>query len=622
MTTTPRAIRLIRFAGVAAILAATLLVAPVARTPAGAATQPSSPYPGGHWEPGPAQYGYTTVATTVTMDDGVELSATIGYPTSLETGERAPGRFPVIVSHNPYDNNMEPLLIERGYIFASLRPRGTGLSGGEVGLAGPRDWQDGARIVDWAAHRLDGSDGRIGLFGGSYVGLHALTDAAAVGPNSPVKAVAGFCSAAAPGYFSHEVFINGGMLTHLGASAAAFGALTGGQPGSVSFFSQLEADMVAGGERAYDRAFWKARERHFASDIVRNDVPTLLWVGWDDLVENTALQMYASLQQVSAGQPVDKPMLSKAPGTGRHQMIVTEGEHCSGLDKGIMLQWFETWVRGVDTGISEHNVPLHVQDKVTGQWANVTNYPMVSEYTNYHLTGDGALASSPAASATETLQWAQPDTAGAQLTFTSAALADGATVAGPMSATLYAASSNRNLQIFATLSDVAPDGTSKDISAYGPVLGSQRKLDANLTWHDSGGKLIRPWLLQERDEYLVPGYVYRFDIAMEAALWSVEPSHSLRLTLTTQLPDTRCRTRIGTTEPCYNTAPQLETLPGGTYTLQFGGQHDSHVNLPLLPYGCLGAVRSAETPTSKGAIEPLDWDTKSGCSPTSTKPRS
>lgn len=158
MTThSARASRFIRLAVVAALLLGTL-VWPTNGSPADAAPPPLTPYPGGRWEPGPAQYGSETVTTTVTMDDGVELSATIGYPTSLETGERVAGNFPVIIQPNPYGDAVIPYFVQRGYVFATVRPRGTGTSGGDVGLASPRDLQDGALLVDWAAHKLDGSE--------------------------------------------------------------------------------------------------------------------------------------------------------------------------------------------------------------------------------------------------------------------------------------------------------------------------------------------------------------------------------------------------------------------------------------------------------------------------------
>ena len=36
---------------------------------------------------------------------------------------------------------------------------------------GQRQGQDGAELVNWAAHSLSGSDGRVGLDGCSYLGV-------------------------------------------------------------------------------------------------------------------------------------------------------------------------------------------------------------------------------------------------------------------------------------------------------------------------------------------------------------------------------------------------------------------------------------------------------------------
>lgn len=593
---------------------ASVTMPPETTAAAAVSEKEATPYPGGRWQPGPAAYGYTTVATTVTMNDGAELNATVGYPTDLASGDRAGGTFPVILRHHPYDDSIEPYLVEHGYIFANVRPRGTGMSTGNVDLAGPRDWQDGSEIIDWASRKLDGSDGRVGMFGCSYPGFHAMTDAAAVGQNSPLKTVAGLCTGAAPGYFTHEVFLRGGFLTSLARSAAAFGPITGGQAKTNKFWLELEADMLTGDDRAYNREYWKAREQHFAAGLIRNDIPSLLWVGWDDWVETSAFQQMATAQNVYAGRPPDQPMRRGQRVTGRHQMIVGNWGHGEGIDMGILLQWFDTWVKGEDTGISESSSPIHLQDKSSGEWINSSRYPLVDDYTTYHLAKSNKLTSSPMTSPeTEDVMWAQPDVAGGKLTYTTEPLTNGATLAGPISSTVYASSSNTNLQFVATLSDVAPDGTVTDVSTYAPVLGSQRKLDPKMTWSDTNGKIIRPWTLQERDGYLVPGQVDRFDIAFEPRLWSVKPGHALRLTLATQTPQEVCSAQVGGTDPCYYTVPQLLTLPGGAYTVQYSEQHDSHINVPLLPYRCLAATRSGTSPTSGNFAMPFDWTTESKC---------
>jgi predicted acyl esterase len=157
-------------------------------------------YPGGKWAPGPARFGVEVVEDVpVTMDDGVVLNASIAYPTDLASGRRARGPFPVVVEHMPYVQfavpvKVNPFFAEHGYISVQVRARGLGKSGGEVQFLSPREGLDGKAIIDWAAHRLEGSDGRVGLIGCSWPGAIAMTDAAAVGPGSPLKAVVAACS--------------------------------------------------------------------------------------------------------------------------------------------------------------------------------------------------------------------------------------------------------------------------------------------------------------------------------------------------------------------------------------------------------------------------------------------
>jgi len=98
------------------------------------------------------------------MEDGVVLRACVAYPTNKCTGNRPKGRFPVIVEFSPY---LQPgarvapntYFTERGYIYALVRPRGTNGSQGQVQQFSSRDGKGGVNVVEWAAKKLEGSDG-------------------------------------------------------------------------------------------------------------------------------------------------------------------------------------------------------------------------------------------------------------------------------------------------------------------------------------------------------------------------------------------------------------------------------------------------------------------------------
>ena len=66
--------------------------------------------------------------------------------------------------------------------------RGTGASAGSFEMFGDRQTLDGVELVQWAA-TLPNANGRVGMVGISYLAINQLFTAAAVGPDSPLKAI-------------------------------------------------------------------------------------------------------------------------------------------------------------------------------------------------------------------------------------------------------------------------------------------------------------------------------------------------------------------------------------------------------------------------------------------------
>lgn len=119
----------------------------------------------------------------VPMRDGTVLRADIYRP-------NASGKFPVLLQRTPYnkDNGIRfgVRAAEKGYVVIFQDVRGRYTSGG--------DWypflhesQDGYDSVEWAA-ALPYSDGRVGMFGGSYVGATQMLTAITHPPH-----LAGIC---------------------------------------------------------------------------------------------------------------------------------------------------------------------------------------------------------------------------------------------------------------------------------------------------------------------------------------------------------------------------------------------------------------------------------------------
>ena len=154
----------------------------------------------GSWTPQPATYGTGSLRDLpVTMADGTVLRADVYFPTTAGTGTAANGLFPVLLQQTPYgkafivdasaiaNTNVE-YLVDRGYIVVIADVRGTGDSGGSFDLFDPVQSTDGATLARWAAH-LPQSNGEVGLFGESYMGINQFQTVEAAGAGSPIKAM-------------------------------------------------------------------------------------------------------------------------------------------------------------------------------------------------------------------------------------------------------------------------------------------------------------------------------------------------------------------------------------------------------------------------------------------------
>jgi len=121
-----------------------------------------------------ADFSMVTRDVYVPMSDGVRLAVTLGLP-SNDGATPAPGRFPVLLTMTPYSRQVDspaPELVAHGYVHAVADIRGAGGSEGNLNgnYFSPREQQDGYELVEWAGTQPF-STGKVGMFGGSYLGI-------------------------------------------------------------------------------------------------------------------------------------------------------------------------------------------------------------------------------------------------------------------------------------------------------------------------------------------------------------------------------------------------------------------------------------------------------------------
>ncbi|MBK9169207.1 MAG: CocE/NonD family hydrolase [Bryobacterales bacterium] len=180
----------------------------------------------------------------VSMRDGVTLFADVYRPAR-------DGRFPVLIVRTPYGkqrDNIHKNLVDfarRGYAVVSQDVRGRFESGGQWDPF-RFDAQDGYDTVEWAA-KQPWSNGKVGMFGGSYLGFVQWQAAA----QTPPSLVAIFPAVAATSVY-HNSRYHGGAFK-LGLSVG-WGVVR--NPRRIMYPQWWHTDPAAPEEWRYSNIFW------------------------------------------------------------------------------------------------------------------------------------------------------------------------------------------------------------------------------------------------------------------------------------------------------------------------------------------------------------------------------
>ncbi len=615
---------------------------------AAARTRKTSPSPlEPPWTPKPASYGvgvHHNVA--VTVRDGTVLRVDVHYPTIPETGEPAPGPFPVLLSITPYGKKAPPpaaqigggatpYLIRRGYIEVMADVRGTGVSGGSFEMLGAEQVTDGVDLVNWAA-QLPNSNGRVGMFGISYLAINQLLTAAAVGPDSPLKAI--FPVMAANDFYRDVVTMGG--VPHM-RTVRAYGAVysllnvvnstlefanrgpherprAGGLAGvrqrgrdQRQYFKTMTADAASGGDTAFDGPFWdNMRASGVLPKIVENDVAVFLIGGWHDAFQRGAPLNYAALQNTFAGRPADAPMEPGQRTSERIQLMMGPWYHVSDLDglhlHALQLRWFDRWLKdSEDAAVA--GAPLRFQAIGSRQWFHTSEYPFPEATPMPFFLADGGVLQADA----------DPDVTEATLRYTARGPISGRSLeqwslgmgsfmvsqtGGRIRYDLDSSKPHREALTYTTAAFETPQlvagpvgltvyaraSTSEtlwvayldDVSpdgvsrplTEGALLGSHRTLDPDKTWYLPDGRVLRP-----------------HHVSTRAAVTPVVPGQLTRYDIevfpTAALIEPGHRLRLTLTTYDFPhlvpTRPARRALTGGVYQVRQGGESPSQIVIPL-----------------------------------------
>lgn len=516
----------------------------------------------------------------VAMRDGVRLCADIYRP-------KGAGRHPALLSLSPYSKDIQQqppqwshaiesgatgFYVGHGYVHVIAQGRGCGRSQGEWRWFDEKERTDGYDLIEWIAQQ-PWCDGKVGMIGDSYWTWSQYFAAAAQPPHLRCicqcdGTIDLYRDAVYPGGIFNAAFMNQWIAYHA-AMAAWPGAIDGKAPPM-----NLHWEIA---NRPTDSSWWQERSARSYLDRIKVPVMSIAPQGG---------QMHFRGQLAGYPEIAAPKKLLIVPPTGfwSHLRYLT--------DKPLnrqMLRWFDHWLKGIDTGIMAEPA-VAIFDSGTRTWRHESDYPIGrTRWTAFYLSGD-AIGEAPPGRDEGPDRYRLPESyarliAGKPvLSYRTLPLTEPLQLGGPVSAALFASSSQIDTLWFVNILDVAPDERSTPISR-GMLRASFRDVDA------ARSKPGQPWHPFAEMEPLEPGRVTEFQIECRPVFHTFKAGHRLQLTIASE--------DINFTNPLRNTDVQLLPWPVEN-AVHHSARHPSHLVLPVIP-------QAAEITAVKPPISEIDW---------------
>ncbi len=534
------------------------------------------------------------------MHDGVHLSTNIFRPV-------VPGRLPTILIRTPYGksdviNSLYRTFIDHGYAVVVQDVRGRNASDGSFQPL-TQEGSDGDDTLNWIAAQ-PWSDGKIGMTGGSYLGIAQWK--VALRNNPHLKAI--FPVVSGDDDYRDRFYSTGGAMklgnrllwTSENVRAEGF------QPPDfkqfIWTFPLRLADVAISGERvgfiqnaldhpAYD-AFWKSiSTREHLKDI---SVPVYSVGGWFDNFVQGDLDAFQVLRKKTG---VNHILIGPWPhDMSKRFTTVDFGPEAMVPLRHRQIEWFDQWLKDKDVPLTSEP-PVRVFVMGVNRWRSEYQWPIAgTHYAKYFLTsgghaasvyGDGGLDARPPGRKAPTdhyvydptkpvptlggnvccnpaiFPWGPMDQRAVEtrpdvLIYSTAILSEDVEVIGPISLTLFIESTAPDTDFAAKLVDVYPDGRAMNLTD-GLLRTRYRE------------SLEKPKLLQ-------PGKAVKITIDAGVTSNVFRKGHRIRLEVTSSnFPHFDRNPNTG--------APIADEkkLLKATQTVYHDRQHASYLTLPIAP---------------------------------------
>jgi putative CocE/NonD family hydrolase len=367
------------------------------------------------WEDSLSKQNYSAIKFRmyqIAMPDGVKLSAAVWTP---EVDDQ---KFPVILIATPYNKLDEDniaaavFFAQRGYAFVAYDLRGRYDSEGYAYLYGEQDGKDLNAIQTWVAEQ-PWSTGKIGMFGGSYLGFIQWEGALHQNPH-----LTALIPEVSPDDHYDNVYPSGAF--QLSNSLDFLWFCCGGRTNTPTevmnwekWYTQLpikDMDAYAGIQNAKlwhdlvshpDRDdYWPGAGERIAPGKIgpgkynQVKVPTFNISGWFDQVSQATINNYLGMANYGPPELRSSHKLMMGPWTHDGQFQTHEGDLTfpnqaapNGLEWRV--RWFDHWLKEIDNGFDKEP-PVYIYVMGIDRWRNECEWPLKrTQFTKFFLHSDG-----------------------------------------------------------------------------------------------------------------------------------------------------------------------------------------------------------------------------------------
>ncbi|MBS1876189.1 MAG: CocE/NonD family hydrolase [Acidobacteria bacterium] len=330
----------------------------------------------------------------IPMRDGVRLAANLFRPSSN-------GRFPVLLVRTPYGKGLEltanyRAFVEHGFALVIQDVRGRHDSEGSfrpLDQEGP----DGEDTLNWIGHQ-SWCDGKIGMFGGSYLGIAQWQAALR---NSPyLKAIFPVVSGY-DDYFDRFYSRGGAMklghrLLWISENLSPPGFVRPGLNQFMYYLPLRTADRAVSGETVdwyqaslnhpnYDD-FWRSFSTRDKLDRIH--VPVFIAGGWFDNYAESDLEAFAALRKLGRSVRI---LVGPWPHNFSDRLSVDFGPNARNPVRRFQFQWFDYYLKG--QGSIDHIPPAQLFLMGDNRWEDEDDWPpRDSRIRPLYLAGKGKAA--------------------------------------------------------------------------------------------------------------------------------------------------------------------------------------------------------------------------------------